>query len=222
MSRNKLQRFEENRQSHNVLEPGKPGYEVIKGHWRKDYFKNSNPLVVELACGYGEYTVGLAREFADKNFIGVDIKGARIWKGSQMAQQEDLGNVAFLRTQIQMIDRFFNPGEIDEIWLTFPDPRPRESDVRRRLTHPNRLEEYKKIMTELGVFHLKTDSQLFFDYTLETLHQRDDVFNLKFTYDLYASEYKNDHHGITTRYEKKFLSEDEHIKYLRFQFKKYW
>jgi len=220
MARNKLQRFADNQESFNVLEPGKPEYEKIRGQWRHQYFKNTNPLVVELACGYGEYTTGLAREFPHKNFIGVDIKGARIWKGSKMAQQEKLYNVAFLRTQIQMIDRFFEPEEIDEMWLTFPDPRPRESDIRRRLTHPNRLEEYKKILAAEGVFHLKTDSQIFFDYTLEVLQSREDAVDLQFTRDLYQSEFKDDHHGITTRYEKKFLTEGKKIKYLRFQFKK--
>lgn len=220
MARNKLQRFSDNQQSFNVLEPGKPEYEKIKGQWRSQHFKNYNPLVVELACGYGEYTTGLAREFSHKNFIGVDIKGARIWKGSQVAKEEKLDNVAFLRTQIQMIDRFFLPGEINEIWLTFPDPRPKSSDERRRLTHPRRLEEYKNILAPNGIFHLKTDSQIFFDYTLEVLHERKDIVDLHFTRDLYQSEYKDNHHGITTRYEKKFLKEGKKIQYLRFQFEK--
>ncbi len=220
MSRNKLQRFEDNRQSLNVLEPGKPAYETIKGNWQTRYFKNDNPLVVELACGYGEYTTGLAIEFLRKNFIGVDIKGARLWKGSQIALVEKLENVAFLRTQIQMIDRFFEADEIDEIWLTFPDPRPKKRDVRRRLTHPQRLEVYKKLLSSQGIFHLKTDSDIFFEYTLEVLQLRKDISNLQFTHDLYQSTFKDDHRGITTRYEKHFLAKGEKIKYLRFGFLK--
>ena len=218
MSRSKLARFEDNVNSENVIEPGKSIYEKIKGHWRQSYFKNDHPIVVELACGYGEYTIGLAREFADKNFIGVDIKGARIWKGSQTAQQENHLNVAFLRTQIQMIDRFFEPNEIDEIWLTFPDPRPKSRDARRRLTHPIRLDIYKNLLAPQGIFHLKTDSDLFFDYTMEVLNQRKDISQLLFTEDLYSSKFKDDHHGITTRYEKKFLAQGVKIKYLRFEF----
>ena len=145
MSRKKLVRFKENELNPNVVQAGKAIFEEIKGNWNEKQFKNPNPLVVELACGRGEFTVGLARVFPNQNFIGVDIKGSRIWKGSSTATAEGIENVAFLRTQIQQLDQFFSEEEISELWITFPDPFPRDGDEKRRLTSPKFLDMYKCI-----------------------------------------------------------------------------
>ncbi len=214
--RKKLKRFQDNTESRNVIEPGKDIFENIKGKWN-EFFANEFPITLELACGRGEYTVGLARNISDRNFIGVDIKGARIWKGSSIAKAEKLDHVAFLRTQIDHIEKFFEKGEVDEIWITFPDPQPRESDEKRRLTHPAFLDRYKNILRKAGTIHLKTDSKSLFDYTMEVLSSRDDVKDLIHTYDLYHSEWLDDHYDIQTRYELKFLKQGFKINYLRFQ-----
>ena len=219
MGRNKQRRFEENAVNFNVLEPGKAIYEKIKGNWRSYQFKNDLPIVVEMACGNGEYTVGLARIFPQKNFIGVDIKGARIWKGSTIALEEGLDNVAFLRTQIQLVEKFFEEGEVNEIWITFPDPRPKLKDEKLRLMHPRFLEIYKKIMKPGGTLFLKTDNIDFFNYSLEVINERDDVENLKYTFDLYQSSLASEHYGIRTKYEKIFHENGHDIKYLRFNFR---
>ena len=152
----KQERFRIIEERNNVIEPTKPLYQTIKGKWRTDYFKNEAPITLELACGRGEYTIGLAKIFSEKNFIGVDIKGERIWKGSTSAVEENLSNVAFLRTQILLIENFFQAGEVDEIWLTFPDPRPRKRDIKRRLTSPRFIELYKKTCED-GELHSSQD-----------------------------------------------------------------
>src|SRR5690606_29644366 len=146
------------------------------------------PIVVELACGRGEFTVGLARQFPDRNFIGVDIKGSRIWKGSVTALAEGLANVAFLRSRIEELDLFFDPGEISELWITFPDPRPRDGDEKKRLTSPRFLDMYKPLIDSQGVVHLKTDNTGLFDYTSDLLEEREDVEVLVRTDDFYASD----------------------------------
>lgn len=218
MSRKKLVRFKANEENPNVIQAGKPIFEEIKGNWKEHQFKNENPLVVELACGRGEFTVGLARVFPNQNFIGVDIKGSRIWKGSSTATSEGLLNVAFLRTQIQQLDKFFATGEIDELWITFPDPFPRDGDEKRRLTSPRFLDMYKPLIQEGGVVHFKTDNTGLFDYTLDLLRTREDIKLIGFTHDFYLSEWRDDHFGIKTRYEKIFTEKGEKIKYLKFQF----
>mgnify|MGYP006163550987 FL=1 len=219
MSRKKLVRFAQNEVNPNVVQAGKPLFETIKGNWHEVQFQNQQPLVVELACGRGEFTVGLGREYRDQNFIGVDIKGSRIWKGSSTATAEGLTNVAFLRTQIQNLDQFFAEGEIAELWITFPDPFPRDGDEKRRLTSPKFLEMYKPLIKNGGLVHFKTDNTGLFDYTLELVQSRDDIEVLAFTHDFYQSEMRNDHHGIKTRYEKIFSDKGEKIKYLKFRFK---
>ncbi len=216
--RKKQQRFADNRRSRNVIEPGKEIFENIKGKWRADLFHNKNDIVVELACGRGEYSTGLGAIYKDKNFIGVDIKGNRIWVGSKKARLEGLDNVAFLRTQIDHLEKFFEPGEISEIWIVFPDPRPKNSDEHRRLTSPKYLEIYKKLIRPEGIIHLKTDNPELFDYTLELLKERNDIEDLQFTRKLYESQHAADHHGIATKYEKEFLEKGFDIKYLRFNF----
>ena len=217
--RKKTRRFAENEHRHNVIQPGKPLYDTVKGHWRDAYFKNNNPIVLELACGRGEYTVGMAPIYPDKNFIGVDIKGDRIWKGSGIAEKNGLQNVAFLRTQILQIENFFDLQEVNEIWIVFPDPRPRDRDDKRRLTHPRFLEIYQRIAKPGSTIHLKTDNTGFFDYTLEVLNSRNDIELLEQTFDLYHSPLLERHQGIRTRYEGIFSQEGHDIKYLTFTFK---
>lgn len=218
MSRKKLQRFQENDINRNVIQEGKEIFTKIKGNWKSHQFENSNSLVVELACGRGEFTVGLARHFQDANFVGVDIKGARIWKGSTIAISEGLHNVAFLRTQIQRLEEFFVPEEIDELWITFPDPFPRDGDEKRRLTSPKFMEMYKRLVKRGGLIHFKTDNTGLFDYSLDQVKQRADAQILIATHDFYDSPYKDAHHGIKTKYEKIFSDKGEKIKYLQFSF----
>jgi tRNA (guanine-N7-)-methyltransferase len=217
MGRKKLERFAQNAANYNVIEDGKEFYGNSKGKWQSEHFKNASPIVLELACGRGEYAVGMAELFPNKNFIGVDIKGARIWKGSSIAIEKGLTNVAFLRTYIQNLESFFAEKEVSEIWIIHPDPRPKEADARRRLTHPRFLEMYKKLLQKEGWLHLKTDNTGLFDYTLEVLKEIA-IKNLVYTYDLNNSEWASEHFGIKTKYEIAFEQKGETIKYLKFQF----
>lgn len=214
----KLERFRIIEERSNVIERSKDIYEEIKGKWRSEYFKNDNPITLELACGRGEYTVGLAQRFPERNYIGVDIKGERIWKGSTIATEQNLTNVAFLRTPILFIENFFEEGEIDEIWTTFPDPRPRKRDIKRRLTSPRFMEMYKRLMKAGSYFRLKTDNTGFFEYTLEEAMNRNDISDFAYTRNLYESEYRAECFDIKTKYEEQFASKGELIKYLRFKF----
>lgn len=220
MSRKKLVRFQENEKNPNVVQAGKPIFEEIKGNWNTRLFDNDNPIVVELACGRGEFTVGLARKYPDQNFIGVDIKGSRIWKGSSTATAEGITNVAFLRTQIELLDDFFAEDEISELWITFPDPFPRDGDEKRRLTSPRFLDMYTRMLKKNGIVHFKTDNTGLFDYSLELFESRADIEVIGYTHDFYQSEWKDDHFGIQTRYEKMFSEKGEKIKYLKFRFLK--
>lgn len=214
----KLERFKIIEERSNVIEPTKPIYKTIKGKWREEHFKNDKPITIELACGRGEYSVGLGRLFPERNFIGVDVKGERIWKGSTVAVEENLVNVAFLRTHILLIENFFEPGEIDEVWLTFPDPRPTKRDIKRRLTSPRFMEMYKRLLKPGGYVRLKTDNTILYEYTLEEAQNRTDIHDLKFTNDVYASELRPECFDIKTRYEEAFAAKGETIKYLRFHF----
>jgi len=214
----KLERFRIIEERDNVIERTKDIYDSIKGKWRASYFKNDNPITLELACGRGEYSVNLAKRFPEKNFIGVDIKGERIWKGSTLALENQLTNVAFLRTPILLIENFFEPGEIDEIWITFPDPRPRKRDIKRRLTSPRYMNIYKKLVKQGSYVRLKTDNSLLYSYTLEETQNRDDIDDLRFTEDLYSSDLRAECFDIQTRYEEMFTAKGEKIKYMRFRF----
>ncbi len=219
MSRiNKLERFAANAQAVNVIEQGKDIYTQIKGNWRKDYFKNNHEIVVELGCGTGAYTLGLAEQYPDKNFIGVDIKGSRIWQGSQQALEDKIENVAFLRCQILYIQEFFEKGEIDEIWVTFPDPRMKDRDERKRLISPRFLALYKGFLKDNGIVNLKTDDQPLYEYS-DNLVKEMNLDIIASTNDLYNSEHLKLTHGIQTTYEKRFLAEGKPITYLRFQLK---
>lgn len=214
----KLERFREIESLPNVVEPFKEVYHYVRGKWNQDFFKNDNPITLELACGRGEYTIGLAKLFPSRNYIGVDIKGERIWKGSTRAMSENLNNVAFLRTMILLIENFFEEGEVDEIWITFPDPRPRLRDIKRRLTSPRFLEIYKRLLKPGGYVRLKTDNTGLYEYSLEELQARKDIKDLKFTDDVYNSDLRPECFDILTRYEESFASQGEKIKYLRFRF----
>ena len=218
MSRNKLVRFAQNEVNPNVVQEGKPIFEQVKGQWNTLQFAVNQPLVVELACGRGEFTLGLGRQYPNQNFIGVDIKGSRIWKGSSTATAEGIHNVAFLRIQIQQLQDFFAPNEISELWITFPDPFPRDGDEKRRLTSPKFLEMYKKLVKAGGLIHFKTDNTGLYEYTELVLSARPDCQIRNNTSDFYESELRDEHYGIKTRYEKIFSDKGEKIKYIQFSF----
>ncbi|MFC0875005.1 tRNA (guanosine(46)-N7)-methyltransferase TrmB [Saccharicrinis sp. FJH2] len=186
----------------------------LKGKWNKGFFKNTNPVVLELGCGKGEYTVGLGRLFPEKNFIGIDIKGARMWSGARQSFQEGMSNVAFIRTSIELLDHFFEPGEVSEIWLTFPDPQMKK--VRKRLTATNFMELYRKVMKPDGLIHLKTDSNFQYRYTCEMV--KENGFEvLESTDDLYHEDYTGEVLSIRTHYEQQWLERGLTIKYIRFR-----
>lgn len=197
----------------------------LKGRWKKDYFKNENPIVLEIGCGYGEYAIGLGQIYPEKNFIGIDIKSNRMWTGARMALQLKCSNIAFLRTRVDYLDRCFSENEVSEIWITFPDPQPQKPREKKRLTSPRFLELYKKILCPDGLVHLKTDSTLLFDYTtfllqslgINVLVQTTDLYNFQ-TQDLFILKLIYDARSIQTRYEKMFSEKGEKIKYLVFKF----
>lgn len=219
MSRTKLKRFSENLDRFNVLEDNKPMYKNLKGNWNKDYFPKNQSITLELACGKAHYTTSLASVFPERNFVGVDIKGDRLWVGSTIAIEENLTNTAFLRAQIEHLDQFFDENEVSEIWITFPDPRPRKRDIKRRLTSPRFIDLYKSVMEPGGIVNFKTDNTMLFEYTLEVIEERADLELIDHTFDLYNSDLKSEHHGIQTDFERKFLEKGEQIKYLKFKFK---
>lgn len=217
--KSKLKRFEIIANRENVIEPGKEIFQTIKGKWNTDYFRRNRPITLELACGRGEYTVGMARLFPDRNFIGVDKKGDRLWKGSTWAVEDQLANVAFLRTEILFIESFFEPGEVDEIWLTFPDPRPRLRDIKRRLSSSRYIDMYKKLLKPEGYFRFKTDNTDLFNFTLEELAVRNDLTDFEHTHDVYESSLRPECYDIKTKYEEMFAAKGAKIKYLRFKFR---
>ena len=207
----KLEKFAEVTAFANCFEYDKS----MRGKWASEYFKNDHPITVELACGKGEYTIGLAERYPDRNFIGIDVKGNRIWKGANYALENKLNNVAFHRMMIGNIEEFFEAGEIDEFWITFPDPQ--HAKERKRLTNPMFLQRYRNISKEGAVMNLKTDSSRFYDYTkevimeqnLELLADSDDIYN----WEQIPEELMN----IQTFYEKMWLAEGKKIKYLKFE-----
>jgi tRNA (guanine-N7-)-methyltransferase len=215
MGKDKLRKFAEIETFANVyeLDAGKS----FKGKWSKMHFKNDAPLVLELACGKGEYTVNLAQLFPEKNFIGIDYKGNRIWRGAKTAIEEGIENVAFLRIQIEQILDYFDADEVSEIWITFPDPQPQISREKKRLTAPRFLEKYKVILQESAPINLKTDNDDFYAFTLETIEQLGLKLHVR-TEDLYRSDLVNEVLSIKTYYEKKYLAHDKNINYVRFSF----
>lgn len=216
MARRKLEQFAENETFLHMFY--KPYNELVDGFnlkskWNNDFFKNDNPITLELGCGKGEYTVGLAKKYPNRNFIGIDLKGARMWQGASTVQNEGLKNVAFIRTKIDQLLHFFGANEVSEIWLTFSDPQPKHE--RRRLSSPRFLNLYREILTPNGIIHQKTDNSELFDYTLEVI--RFYKFELaSLTRNLYASDYKGDATEIQTYYEKIFLKEGIPINYMQF------
>ncbi len=205
----------------NVFQPTfdelKSGFS-IQGKWKSEVFKNDNPLVVELGCGKGEYSVSLARKYPEKNFLGVDVKGARMWKGASDAVNDGISNVAFLRTRIEFIEYCFTKSEVDEIWITFPDPQIKKKRAKNRLTHPVFLERYSNILQDSGLIHLKTDSQFLHGYTLGIIeghqHHLEDA-----EHDIYNAVLQRDNMEIKTHYEQLFLEKNMPITYLRFRLK---
>jgi len=191
---------------------------ALKGKWKKNFFKNENPIILELGCGKGEYTVGLAEKYPDINYIGIDVKGARMWRGCKTSQEKKLKNVAFIRTKVELIKYFFDKNEISEIWLTFPDPQPKKYKARKRLTSPRFLEIYNTILSPEGIIHLKTDNTGLFDYTLDVIKENGHQL-LYLTKNLYNSGYNDDKILINTYYEKMFLEQNIPIKYLKFKLK---
>lgn len=215
MGKDKLRRFAEIAEFENVLQldAGKP----YLGCWSKDFFKSDKPLVLELACGKGEYTVNLATLFPDKNFIGIDYKGNRIWRGAKTAIEDGIDNVGFLRIQIETLLDYFAPGEIDEIWITFPDPQPQISRERKRLTSSRFLDMYKVILKAGGKVNLKTDNDNLYAYTLEKISELSLNKHIQ-TEDLYHSEFANEVLSIKTYYERKYLKDNKNINYAQFSF----
>ena len=218
MTKRKLQRFAEMETFANVIQPefeevfGKDFR--LKGLWNKCQFHNENPVVLELGCGKGEYATGLAKHFPGKNFIGVDIKGSRMWRGATTALGEQLHNVMFLRTRIEMIGSFFGPDEVDEIWLTFPDPQLKKA--RKRLTSSRFLNSYRTFLKKSGIIHLKTDNAVLYQYTLDLIDKNQ--LKLRFhSDDLYHSGYIHDILDIKTYYEQQFLDQGMRIHYLCFE-----
>jgi len=218
-SKNKLKRFKENETFSNVVQPKRD--EVVEGFQYKanwaSFFGNNNPIVLELGCGKGEYTVGLARRSPDKNFIGVDIKGARFWRGAKIALEEDLKNVAFLRSQIELVDLLFGENEVAEIWITFPDPQIKYKRTKHRMTNPDFLKKYRQILKPDGVVNLKTDSEFMHGYTLGLLQGlgHEIIYS---NHDVYKNEgAPSEVLEIQTFYENQYLEKGKPITYIQFR-----
>lgn len=224
--RNKLQKFAEILSFPNVFEnyehnnPGLVGQDgepvEMKGQWANKHFKNNNPIVLELACGRGEYTLGLAQRFPDRNFIGVDVKGARIWKGASLAIEAKLTNAAFLRTRIEQIDLFFAENEVSEIWITFPDPFLKKGKENRRLTAPSFINRFRKILHPNGTVNLKTDDDTLYEFTLETIKADNKCKLIYVDDDIYSNDLVTEELEIKTYYEKMHLEANKTIKYVKF------
>lgn len=189
----------------------------MKGKWNEKFFKNKHSITLELACGKGEYTLALAEMFPNKNFIGIDIKSARLWHGANTAVNKELKNAAFLRIQIENILSYFDNNEIAEIWITFPDPQDRERRAKKRITGIHFLDKYKKILQQGGVIHFKTDNQSLYDFTFQTLVNQK-IKIIKKTENIYKDSFLDEIISIKTTYEKKFLEMGTAIKYLKFGF----
>jgi tRNA (guanine-N7-)-methyltransferase len=222
-SKNKLKRFQDNEVFENVIQPSRS--EIVdeefqlKGKWKRDFFKNDKPLILELGCGKGEYTLGLAERNKDCNYLGIDIKGARFWKGAKIAFEDGTSNVGFLRTQIELVDQVFAEGEVDGIWITFPDPQIKWKRTKHRITNPKFLKKYKHILTEEGIIHLKTDSEFIHGYTLGILEGLGHEI-IYAHHNIYVNhEAPEEVVGIQTFYEQQYLDKNKLITYLKFRLK---
>jgi tRNA (guanine-N7-)-methyltransferase len=224
MAKKKLKRFAEVATFPNVHQHMQVSENIddhpLRGKWRREQFKNDHPIVLELGCGKGEYTLGLAEKHPEKNFIGVDLKGARIWKGAKEAIEKKLGNVAFVRARIDTLDRVFDTGEADEIWITFPDPQPQKPRERKRLTSPKFINIYRDVLKPNGIVHLKTDNRPFWEYSLETAKEMGFEI-LVATDNLYEEAGKmglpEELLSIRTYYENMFVNKGFDICYLKFR-----
>lgn len=222
-SKNKLKRFGENEAFENVFQPIREdivsNHFSMKGNWNEKFFKNNNPIVLELGCGKGEYSVGLAAKFPDKNFIGIDLKGARFWRGAKTAIETGLTNVAFIRMQIELIDKVFAKNEVDEIWITFPDPQIKYKRTKHRMTNSEFLQLYKKIMKPNGIVNLKTDSEFMHGYTLGLLHGEGHEV-LYANHNVYVNEGAPEAvTAIQTFYENQYLAVNKAITFVSFKIK---
>ena len=222
-SKNKLRRFKENETFENVYQPSRDELVnssfILKGNWNREVFKNENPLVLELGCGKGEFSVALAKKYPNKNFIGIDIKGARFWRGAKTAVEENIPNVAFLRTQIELIEYAFAQNEVDEIWITFPDPQIKYKRTKHRMTNAEFLNRYKTILKPEGVVNLKTDSEFMHGYTLGLLHGAGHEV-LYANHNVYKQEGSPEEvTSIQTFYESQYLEQNKPITYIRFKIK---
>ncbi|GAA4804080.1 tRNA (guanosine(46)-N7)-methyltransferase TrmB [Olivibacter ginsenosidimutans] len=215
MGKDKLRKFAEIATFSNVLQLDEG--QVMKGQWARAHFGNTHPIVLELACGKGEYAVNLAKRFPEKNFIGIDYKGNRIWRGAKTALEEGVNNVAFLRIQIENLLDYFDQEEVDEIWITFPDPQPQVSREKKRLTSDKFLVRYRNVLRKGGCINLKTDNDGLYTYTLEKIKALGLVLHAHTT-DIYHSDVWNEELAIQTYYEKKYLAHQKNINYLRFSF----
>ncbi|WP_300698105.1 tRNA (guanosine(46)-N7)-methyltransferase TrmB [Bacteroides sp.] len=217
MGKNKLEKFADMASYPHVFEYPYSAVDNVpfemKGNWHKEFFKNNNPIVLELGCGRGEYTVGLGRMFPDVNFIGVDIKGARMWTGATESLESGMRNVAFLRTNIEIIDRFFAPDEVAEVWLTFSDPQMKKAT--KRLTSTYFMNRYRKFLIDGGIIHVKTDSNFMFTYT-KYMVEKNQLSVDVMTEDLYHSGMADEILGIRTYYEQQWLDRGLNIKYIKF------
>ena len=222
MAKNKLKQFAEISTFSNVFEPSleesRNGYSM-KGNWNRNFFKNSNPVILEVGCGKGEFTTGLAKKYPERNFIGMDLKGNRIWTGSKYALENQQTNAAFLRGRVETIRSYFAEEEVSEIWIPFPDPQPRKRGERKRLTCPRFLAFYKTLLKKDGVIHLKTDNLPLYLYTLDVIREYGHSV-LTATDDLYGSVIQCDAAEVKTYYESIFLKQGMKICYLSFQLKR--
>ncbi len=218
MGKKKLQRFEELRTLERVFQPEGMFLDRVyelRGNWNKKVFNNNQPLILELGCGKGEYTVGLAKRNPQNNYIGVDIKGARIWRGAKTINDENILNAAFLRTHIDQLAAFFDTNEIAEIWITFPDPQPQLSRTRKRLTSPKFLTIYKRLLAPGGVIHLKTDNRPLYEYTLEVI-KAEGLELISHSDDIYSDHKEGVLTEVQTTYEKRFLAQGLSIHHIAF------
>jgi tRNA (guanine-N7-)-methyltransferase len=223
VGKNKLSKFAEIKSFDHVIEPPLDTFlkndHELKGKWHEKVFGNDNDIVLELGCGKGEYAVNLGRKYQDKNFIGIDIKGARLWRGAKTTAEEGLTNIRFLRTRIEFLNHFFSENEVAEIWITFPDPQRKVRRRKKRLTHSSFLKMYQHILKPKGIVHLKTDSLFLHKYTKEIISENN-LVTLAETASLYESVLYKDELTIKTHYEALFLEGNPTITYLKFQIDK--
>jgi tRNA (guanine-N7-)-methyltransferase len=222
LAKRKLQRFAENETFNHFFQPGweelSAGFS-LRGNWNKNFYHNHSPIIIEMGCGKGEYTVDLSSKYPERNFIGIDKKGARMWRGAKTSNEDNRPNVAFVRIRAENIAKVFGPGEIDEIWITFPEPQPNSPRHSKRFTSPQFIERYRQVLKPGGIIHLKTDNDMFYEYTLDVIREsgHELLYNNP---DLYATpddpEVK-DVIDVQTHYEKIWLEQGLTIKYLRFR-----